>query len=298
MKKFKFRSVASIVLGVIALAGGYGLFRLSRTVWIPAGHVGIIFDASSGVQKDIIPARATYVGWRQQLFTYPTKLQAAIYTEDDKMGEVRAADGILVTTNDNASTLFDVVVCYRVREEDAIRAFNAFGAIRIEEIQSLHIRRAVKEAANVVSTQYDLFALMGPKRQEASEKITEELQKRLQSKGITVERAMLCGCYPSTELNQKITSRVNSYVELEISRLKQEIAEIDREIAVIKGEAENQASTLTAATSQDRSVEFLQMEAAAGAIEKWNGALPPVQARPGQTLVLGQDVLSALGGRK
>jgi hypothetical protein len=274
----------------------FGGCAVSRTRWIPAGYVGLIYDASSGLQHKVYKPQAIFVGFRQQLYVYPTRLQNALYTQDPSAGEIRAADGILITTDDNANTTFDVAVIYRVKPENVEQVFNEFGAISIEDIQSMHIRRAVKEAANVVGTQYDLFALMGPKREEASQKLTVELQNRLGRKGISIDRAMLGGCYPTPEFQQKITSRVNAYIELEISRLRQQIAEIDRQVALVKNESEAQAQTLSAATTKDRSIELLKLEAQRAAIEKWNGSLSPVSPRPGQTIVITPEAIGRLGG--
>jgi hypothetical protein len=274
----------------------FGGCAVSRTRWIPAGYVGLIYDASSGLQHKVYKPQAIFVGFRQQLYVYPTRLQNALYTQDPSAGEIRAADGILITTDDNANTTFDVAVIYRVKPENVEQVFNEFGAISIEDIQSMHIRRAVKEAANVVGTQYELFALMGPKREEASQKLTVELQNRLGRKGISIDRAMLGGCYPTPEFQQKITSRVNAYIELEISRLRQQIAEIDRQVALVKNESEAQAQNLSAATTKDRSIELLKLEAQRAAIEKWNGSLSPVSPRPGQTIVITPEAIGRLGG--
>lgn len=232
MKRPKLKTVLRNFLLVLIIGAFTFMIVMSRMQWIPAGYVGVIYDASGGLQDKILRPQATFVGWRQQLYIYPTRLQNALYTNDPSAGERRTSDAILVTTNDNANTAFDVSVIYRVEPKDVIKVFNAFGPISIEEIQTLHIRRAVKEAVNAVGTQYDLFALMGAKRQEASTRMTEELVKRLSPKGITIEFAMLGACQPSANVQQKITSRVNSYVELEISRLRQQVAEIDRQIAL------------------------------------------------------------------
>lgn len=298
MARPKLRTLLRGIAVTSVLTLVFGGCALSRTKWIPAGFVGVIYDASSGLQNKVYKPQAVFVGFRQQLYTYPTRLQNALYTQDESAGEVRAADGILVTTNDNANTTFDVAVIYRVKPENVVHVFNEFGAISIEDIQSMHIRRAVKEAANVVSTQYDLFALMGPKRQEASAKLTDELQRRMSRKGISIERAMLGACYPTPEFQQKITSRVNAYIELEISRLRQQIAEIDRQMALVKNESEAQAQTLSAATTKDRSIEMLKIEAQKAAIDKWNGSLPPVSPRPGQTIIISPDSISRLGGNR
>ncbi len=275
---------------------GY-LAVLSRTEWIPAGHVGLIYDASSGLRKEVYDPRALFIGLRQQLYVYPTRLQAAIYTQDPNAGENKAADGILVTTNDNANTTFDVVLIYRIRKENVPRIFNSFGPRPIDELQRTVIRRTVKEAANEVGTQYELFALMGPKREEASKRLTSLMQQRLGDKGFEVEAAMLGASYPSNDIQSKITSRVNSYVELEISRLKREIAEIERQIAVVSGTASQKAAALAAVGTKDRSIELLKLEAAQAAVEKWDGHLSPISPKAGQTMFLPSELLRGAGGQ-
>lgn len=298
MTHIRFKSALRLVLAALILGLCTFVFVWSRTRWIPAGYVGVIYDASSGLQNRVITPRAEFVGWRQQLYIYPTKLQNAIYTQDAQAGEVKSADGIQITTIDNASTIFDVVVTYRVEPANVVKVFNSFGPIPIEDIQTTQIRRATKEAANVVGTQYDLFALMGPARAEASAKITEELRKRLSVNGITVEFATLGTCYPSSEMQQKITARVNSYVDLEISKLKRQIAEIERQVAMVRGEADAQARALSASQTKDRSIDALKLDAQALAIAKWDGSLPPISTKPGQTVIVSPDSLSRLGGSR
>lgn len=290
----KLKRALAIAGGIVGLVLVYETWVYSRTQWVPAGHVGVIYDAQGGLQKNVIKPRAVYVGWRQQLYTYPTQLQAAIYTQDADEGEVRSADGILITTNDNANTTFDVVVMYRVQPENVLTVFNEFGPIPIDDIQTQHIRRAVKEAVNVVGTQYDVFQLMGPKRQEASEAITKELQNRLGRKGITVENVMLGGCYPTPEVQSKITARVNSLTELQISRLRGQLADIEKQTALVRAQAEAESRKVSAAQVQGKSIEMLKLDTAEAALKKWNGQLPVLESKPGQTIVIGQDVMSGM----
>ena len=298
MKGIKFKSVLKGFIAFVVLGLFSFVFVWSRTKWIPAGHVGVIYDASRGLLPKVIKPQAVFVGWRQQLFVYPTRLMNALYTEDPAAGEQRTADGIFVTTNDNANTVFDVSVMYRILPENVVQVFNEFGAIPIEDVQANFIRRATKEVANDISTQYDLFSLMGPKRLEASQKMTESLRKRLAEKGITVDIVMLGASYPTQEFQSKITSRVNSYIELEISRLKREIAEIERQIAVVKGEANNQAAQLSASQTKDRSIDLLKLEATEQALKKWDGHLPALSPKPGQSVIVTPEMLSQVGGRQ
>jgi hypothetical protein len=236
-----------------------------------------------------------FVPWMSQLYVYPTMLKAAIYTNDPEQGELKAADAIQVTTNDNANTPFDVVVWYSVLPENVQTVFNSFRAVPIEEIQSQHIRGAVRGAVNNVGTKYDAFQLMGPKRGEASDLLKVELAKVLERKGITIHKAEFAGASPSKELQARITSRVNSLTELKISQVRQDIAKISRDTALIKAGAQAKAQQLASSQTKDRSLDLLRIEADEAALEKWNGHLPPIQVRPGQTIIVSPDVLSTLG---
>lgn len=294
LKQMVARAVALMLLGAV----GVGIF-MSRCQWVPAGHVGVIYAASGGLQKEVIPPKRVFVPWMSQLYVYPTMVKAAIYTNDANQGETKAADAIQVTTNDNANTPFDVVVWYSVKPENVQLVFNSFRAIPIEEIQSQHLRAAVREAVNTVGPDYDAFQLMGPKRGEASIKLRDELRRIMERKGITINSAEFAGAYPSPEIMQRITNRVNSLTELKISEIRREIALVQRDSAVIKAQAQAKAQQLASAQTKDRSLELLRLEADQAALEKWNGHLPPVQIKQGQTVVVTPEMLSAVqGGRQ
>lgn len=295
--KTKFRFRKRLVAG-IAILSVAGLWAYSRLEWIPAGYVGVLYNASGGLSDKIYKAQRMWVGPFQTLYLYPTKLQAAIYTQDPNLGEVASADGIQITSSDTASTIFNVAIFYRVQEGDVFKAFKAFGTLPIEEIQRQHIRRAMRDAANSVGTQYEVFELMGAKRQEVSQKFQIELQRVLGPKGITVEHCLLLGATPQGDLDSKITSRVNSYTQLTISRLQSQIAEITRQTAIIRADAESKARNLQATTTKAKSLELLELELQEQAIDAWNGKLAPITSSPGQTIVIGQDSIAALGGKK
>lgn len=286
-------AIAGVVVGLIAV--GFLIF-LSRSQWVPAGHVGVIYSAARGLQPEVIPPKRVFIPWMSTLYVYPTMVKSAIYTNDPEEGEIKAADAIQITTNDNASTPFDVVVWYRVKPEDVHTLFNNFRAIPIEEIQSQHIRRAVKEAVNLAGTRYDAFQLMGPKRGEASGYLLKQLQGTLGRKGITVERAEFAGAYPNEQITQRIMSRVNSMTELEISRIRQQIAQVQRDTAVVKAKAQNEAQKLTAATTKGKSLELLSLEADIEGLKKWDGQMPAIQTKPGQTVIVTPDLLSQMRG--
>jgi regulator of protease activity HflC (stomatin/prohibitin superfamily) len=289
MKLKRVLAIAAVVVG-----GGVGafVFREARSQWVDAGYVGILYDASRGVSPKLIEPSRVFVGWRQRLYTYPTKLQSAKYIQAADEGEVKAADGILITTSDNANTAFDVAVIYRVKPEDALKVFNNYGPVDIATIQSTHIRRAIKEAVNEIGPRYDIFELMGPKRLEFSEAATTVLQKRMAVNGITVDSVFLMGAYPTPETQEKINRRINQYTEYDIAVLRNQIAEVSRQSTVIAARAKTEATRIVGATAKDKGIAQLQLQADEEAIAKWDGRLPALRTGGNQTVIIDSDTLT------
>lgn len=284
--------------GLVAL--GIGAFRWANTATIPAGHVGVLFSATSGLVKNkdgsvqVIKPRRLYIPIMTQLYVYPTLTQAALYSQDPTWGEDKAADGVQVTTSDNAQNLFDVVVFYRVLPEDVGLLFKTFGAIPITDIQTLHIRRAVKEVVNVVGPAHDAFQLMGKDRKAAGEMMVAELKRRLKPKGITIEKAFFLQAYPQAAVLAKITARVNAHTTLTIANINRQIADLDRQIAVVKATADAKAARIASARTAASSLTFLKLQVERQALEKWGGQLPPIQARAGQTVLIPAGLMAEL----
>jgi regulator of protease activity HflC (stomatin/prohibitin superfamily) len=294
----KFKNFVLGCGGVLALGAAIWGFIESRSAWIDAGYVGILYDASSGVQPKPLKPGRVFVGWRQRLYTFPTKLMSAKYVQDTSEGEQKVADGILITTSDNANTTFDVCVIYRISEENAIQVFTSFGPVDVETIQASHLRRAIKDVVNEIGPKYDVFELMGPKRQEFCQLTTDSLKKRMESKGIAIDSLMLMTAYPAPETMEKITRRVNQYTEYDIAVLRKQIAEVSRQTNVITAQARMTATQLTSATAKDKGLEQLQLQADEEAIEKWDGHLPEIRTGGNQTMVLDGSLLATLGKRR
>ena len=297
--KLKFR-LKKTVIGAGILAGlglaGFGVYN-SFLQWIPAGHVGILYHATGGLERRVIPARRIFVPWMTTLYTYPTMEQSAIYTNDPSEGEVKAADAVRVTTNDNANTDFDIVVWYHIEPDDVLKIFDNYKTQGIGAIQSTVIRSAVRQEASVVGRDYDAFTLMGKSRKEASDKLTTLLQQELGTRGITIDRAEFAQPYSNPAIMQRITNQVNSETDLRIAQINQTKASLEKDIAITRAQALAEASRLKSAQTQAKSLEMLKLETDIEAMRKWDGHIPPIQARPGQTIVITPETLQALQNR-
>jgi len=280
-------------LGLLLLtATAWGGWIWTHSEWIEPGEVGIIYNSVGGMDRTRIlgPGRY-YIGIRQRLYRYPTRLKAAVYTQDPNEGENKSADGIQVTTKDTANTTFDVTVFYRVDKNDVFTAFDTFGPISIEEVQRNHLRRALKDVVNQIGVQYEIFPLIGAKREEANLKLTSALKQRMRDKGITISKAFFGRPYPGESIVTKINARVNSLTELAISDLRRQTAGKLKEIAVVRARSLTQAQRLKSAATTARSEEMLELDAEEEAVDAWDGRPSPYQAKPGTNIVITGEAL-------
>jgi regulator of protease activity HflC (stomatin/prohibitin superfamily) len=291
LKRMVFGCGTLFVLGLI----GFGIWN-SFLAWIPAGHVGVLFHASGGLERKVYTPRRLFIPWMTKLYVYPTMQRSAIYTNDPDESDVKASDAVRVTTNDNANTDFDIVVWYHIKPEDVLTIFDNFRTQPIEQIQSSAIRAAIRQAASNVGIRYSAFELMGVARSAASKTLTEELQKTLGSKGITVDRAAFAGTTPNETILQRITAQVNAETDATIAEIRRDIADAQKTIDITKATAQAKAAGLKAQQTKGKSLELLNLEADIEALKKWDGQLPSIQAKPGQTIVITPETLRALQG--
>jgi len=289
--KTKTRLGCGILSGFLVILFGWGYYR-ANLQWVPAGYVGIKYNARSGTDRTKLYKPAAYfTGPFDQFYFYPTRIQNAVYTQDQSAGEAKSADGILITTSDTANTTFDVSVIYRIDPENVFKAFDTFGPIPIETIQSQHIRRAVREESSVVGNQYDVYSLMGPKRVEASQMLSDRLRDKLAKKGITIIQAMILNAYPSQDLVTKIHNNVNSVTGVQIATLNQQIATMQNQINVVNAQATQESQKITGAGTGAKSLDIIDLELAEEAAKRWNGEFSAVEGNGNRPIILnGSDL--------
>src|SRR5262249_38811799 len=151
---------------------------------------------------------------------------------------------------------------------------------------------------NDVGTRYDAFELMGVKRKQASDELERKVTEILAPKGITVDGADFLGHYANQQVDQRIVQRVNALTELELSKIRSKIAQIQPQTDVVRDQAHAQAQQIAGNQTNARSIEMLKLESDLAWLEKWDGQMPVVQPKPGQSLILSGDFLKSLEGRE
>jgi hypothetical protein len=91
---------------------------------------------------------------------------------------------------------------------------------------------------------------------------------------------------------------VNGYIQIDISTLNQQIAEINRQMSVMTAQARQKAQAMTAAATSQKSLDVIQLDNMEAAIDRWDGHVSPLSSDGKQTLVFGSGVLGLNGNEK
>ena len=256
-----FATIRNIALIVVFLI----LFR-STIIFIPAGHVGVVYDRGRGVLANPMREGLNFaIPFWQQVVLFDTRLQEYTMTAAPDEGALRKDDSLDAPTSDGQQVKVDATVLFKV---DGSKAPEIYRTVGIDYVDKL-IRPFSRSQIRMVISRYSAPAIYSEKRQEAEDVMAKEIADLLSPKNIVVDKVLLRAVYFSPEYSKAIEDKV--IAEQRVKQAEFEVLETTQraqaKIAEAKGLAEAQALQKATLTQ-----EFLQLEA----IKKWDGKLPQV----------------------
>ena len=212
------------------------LFFASIVV-VDAGETGVysLFgkvkdeEMSSGFHLVIPLARVTKMSIRTEEYT-----MSIMTGEGKKTGN----DSIAALTKEGLNVDLDMTVLYRLNESEAADVYENVGLTYEDKI----IRPAIRTAIRDVIAQYDAKDIYSEKRQEATQKIKEELERTTDGRGIVVEDILLRNVQLPDNLANSIQEKLQAEQESEKYDflLTREAKEKERKIIEAEGQRESQ----------------------------------------------------------
>ena len=253
----------NFVKWVFLLLFGF-LFIRSTLIFIPAGHVGVVYDMGRGVLPTSMKEGLNFaIPFWQRITLFDVRLQEYTMSAAVDEGALRKDDSLDAPTSDGQQVKVDATVLFRIDPAKAAEVYRTLGINYVDKI----IRPFTRSQIRMVISRYTAPAIYSEKRQEAETIMTKELSDLISPKNIIVDKVLLRAVYFSPEYSKAIEDKV--IAEQRIKQAEFEVAEAkqraDAKIAEAKGLAEAQALQKATLTQ-----EFLQLEA----IKKWDGKLP------------------------
>jgi regulator of protease activity HflC (stomatin/prohibitin superfamily) len=253
-------------LSIAILFGSLSLCGCSK---VPAGYQGVIvnlYGSSKGVDAQPVGVGRYWVGWNQELFTFPTFLQNYTWTKDNNAGQ---DESITMQTSEGLSINTDAGITYNIRPENVVKVFQKY-RLGIEEITNTFLRNMVRDAMNNVSSTMTVEQLYGAQKEEFIGKVNAIVKQEAAQDGIDVDKIYLIGSF---RLPQTVIDSINSKIQATQNAMKVEnevaTAKAEAQKTIVEAQARAQANDIV---SKSLTPEFIQYQA----LQKWNGKLPQV----------------------
>lgn len=250
------RFIALVIFGLI-------LFR-STIIFVPAGHVGVVFDRGRGVLPTSMGEGLNFaIPFWQSVTLFDTRLQEYTMSAELDEGAIRRDDALDAPTSDGQQVKVDATVLFRIDGKEAATVYRTVGSDYVDKL----IRPFSRSQIRMIISRYTAPAIYSEKRQEAEEVMSKELNDLLGVKNVIIDKVLLRAVYFSPEYSHAIENKV--IAEQKVKQAEFEVKEATQraqaKIAEARGLAEAQQLQKASLTQ-----EYLQLEA----IKKWNGVLP------------------------
>lgn len=244
---------------------GLFLFR-STLIFIPAGHVGVVYDLGRGVLSAPMKEGLNFaIPIWQKVSLFDVRLQEYTMSATLDEGALLKDDSLDAPTSDGQQVKVDATVLFRLDPAKTPVVMQEIGMDYVDKI----IRPFSRSQIRMVISRYSAPTIYSEKRHEAEKIMTDELADLLKPKNILLDKVLLRAVYFSPEYSKAIEQKV--IAEQRVKQAEFEVKEATQraqaKIAEAKGLAEAQALQKATLTQ-----EFLQLEA----IKKWNGIMPQV----------------------
>lgn len=222
LNKKQFLAVIPLLLAVI----------FSMFVIIPANHVGIKYSPISGVKTETLTAG------------FKTKAPLDKITKFDTTVQEITLANIVGQTKDGQFVTIEATVKYMVNSTDAYKVFTQFKNLKNVEAQLLP--DATRRSVDEITTQYNVFEIMGEQRNSIVKGIEQSLATRLSNAGISLYSVTINDADAGEDIEAAI--KAEAIARQNVQKAEQELAkaEIDAQQKVVQAQADLEKAKILA----------------------------------------------------
>ncbi|TXH40866.1 MAG: prohibitin family protein [Burkholderiaceae bacterium] len=275
--------VALLVLGTLLLRGTI----LTWTVINP-GYTGIKINrlVDRGITREhVVTGFVFYNPIQTQVVVYPTFVQRVIWTRDVQEGSP-ANEELAFNTKDSVPVSLDVALSYLLDAAKVPDFYTKFRADHISSFTHGYLRDTARNVVVAIGSEYNFEDINGAQKEAFLERVTKELNTRLNPVGVSIQQFGLVGALrPPKELADAVNAKTKAIQDS--IRAENEVraaqAEAKKRVAIAEGEAA--ANRALASSLDPKLLEWERLKLQRDAISKWNGQMPSVMAGQGQGML-------------
>jgi regulator of protease activity HflC (stomatin/prohibitin superfamily) len=258
---------------------------------VPAGTVGVKFNmygGDKGVQTTELPPGRYYIGWNEELYTFPTFTQTYTWQKSEGRDE-----SLTFGTIEGLSVNADVGITYRIQPDKVTKLFQTYRK-GVDEITDTYLRNMVRDALVKQGSNIGVEAVYGRGKASLIEAVQKDVANEVGGIGIIVEKVYWIG---DLRLPQNVVNAINAKIqatqmaEQRNNEVAQATAEAAKEVAVANGQAQSRLviaeAEAKAITLKGDAITKNPGVAQLNCIDKWTGGVATTQIGPAGICGLG-----------
>ena len=245
-----------IILVIIAVALVIGaIMFFASTAIVPTGHIGVV-TLYQNVQDKYLDAGFHII---------------KPFVEDVHPVDIRTqkyANTVEGSAKDLQIVNITMSINYQIKPEKVTELYAKVG----EHYNDIILNPALQSSLKASMAQFTAEEMI-TKRAEVSNKITEELNTRLEEY-FNISAVNLENIDFTDEYNKAIEAKTTNQQKAEAEKAQLEIIKVQNEQKINTAEAEAKVRELQSQSVTDKSLEQLRLEIQRELVKKWNGAFP------------------------
>lgn len=233
-------NVGAVVGSVVGLFLVIGLVLLPFSIAnVPANHVGVVYNGFGGGVQEKTLANGFY--FKKPFFDKIYKIPTDVQTVNLDKVTTQTHDGQYIDTS--------VDVKYQILGDDALTVFKQFR--EVDRVNKELVKPVVQRAVEQVTVDYDVFDILGPKRNEVYKQINDNVRNELQKFGLTFKSLTILDSDAKDEIELAIQNEAVAQKAIDVAKQEQEKIKVENETKLLQAKTDAEKKAIEAQAEAD-----------------------------------------------
>lgn len=233
-------NIGAVVDLVVGLFLVIGLILLPFSIAnVPANHVGVVYNGFGGGVQEKTLANGFY--FKKPFFDKIYKIPTDVQTVNLDKVTTQTHDGQYIDTS--------VDVKYQILGDDALTVFKQFR--EVDRVNKELVKPVVQRAVEQVTVDYDVFDILGPKRNEVYKQINDNVRNELQKFGLTFKSLTILDSDAKDEIELAIQNEAVAQKAIDVAKQEQEKIKVENETKLLQAKTDAEKKAIEAQAEAD-----------------------------------------------
>lgn len=233
-------NIGAVVGSVVGLFLVIGLVLLPFSIAnVPANHVGVVYNGFGGGVQEKTLANGFY--FKKPFFDKIYKIPTDVQTVNLDKVTTQTHDGQYIDTS--------VDVKYQILGDDALTVFKQFR--EVDRVNKELVKPVVQRAVEQVTVDYDVFDILGPKRNEVYKQINDNVRNELQKFGLTFKSLTILDSDAKDEIELAIQNEAVAQKAIDVAKQEQEKIKVENETKLLQAKTDAEKKSIEAQAEAD-----------------------------------------------